>query len=448
MVELNIVVQSIATMLGLGVGVDYSLIVIRRFIDEQNAGLDRRAALTATLRTAGRSVVASGTTVAAALATLLIIDMSVIRSMSVAAIIVVVLVILASTVVLPAVLYLLGHRVQAWPVPWLPRTRERARRRWAKLARMVMARPVAALAITTTALLALAAPALGLQTFNVDASVLPKSSSVRAGYDLVEEQFGQGAIEPILVVIESDQPFSGTADFGRLAAMTASFERLDHVARVVSPVPVLDAVNPADPLAVLDPSVFESLPTDTRAVVAHFVSADRKTVAIDVFSVERAGDSAVRALLSDVREVAADNAAPGWDVAVGGAAADGFAATGRISDATPVVIATMLAVIYVLLVVTFRSLLLPLKAIALNLLSVAATMGALVLIFQHGFLAGLLGIESVGPVQNFVPVLLNGVLFSLSTDYEVFLLSRVRNATTRPATTPRASSTGWWKRRR
>ena len=199
-VELNIVVQSIATMLGLGVGVDYSLIVIRRYIDEckpvsTGYRADRhnanRRAHRGRLRNHGSRRVGHPAHHRHAGHPLDVGRRDHRRRVGHP----------GQHVVLPAVLYLLGHRVQAWPVPWFPRTRERARRRWGKLARVVMARPIAALAISTTALLALAAPALGLQTFNVDASVLPKSSSVRAGYDLVEQQFGQGAIEPILVVI-------------------------------------------------------------------------------------------------------------------------------------------------------------------------------------------------------------------------------------------------------
>jgi RND superfamily putative drug exporter len=429
-VELNVVVQSIATMLGLGVSVDYSLIMIRRFIDELS-GSDRVTALTNTMRTAGRTVAASGTTIAAALATLLIIDMPVIRSIAVAAIIVMVAAIVACLVVLPAVLYLLGARVAAWRVPWLASTRERGRRRWGRLARVIMARPVAALAITSAALLALAAPALGLQTASGDASVLPRSSPVREGYDLVEEQYGKGAIEPILVVIEADQPFSGANDFARVAAMTNDFRQLDHVARVASPISVLEAVMPADPFAALEPANFQRLPANTRTMIDQFVSADRKSIAIDVFSNERAGDSEVTTLLEKIRAGATSNAAPGWQVSVGGLAAVLFSATQHISHAAPIVIATMLAVIYLLLVFTFRSVLLPLKAIVLNLLSVGAAIGAVVVVFQHGFLAGVLGIESVGPIQTFVPILLVAVLFSLSTDYEVFLLSRVRERSER-----------------
>jgi RND superfamily putative drug exporter len=424
-VELNVIVQSNATMLGLGVSMDYSLIMIRRFIDEV-ASSNRGVALTNTMRTAGRTVAASGTTVAVALAALLIVDMPLIRSIAIAGISGVVVAVLVCLVVLPAVLYLLGPRVAAWRLPWLPSTRDRSRRRWDRLARTIMARPVAALAITSAALIALAVPAIALQTDSGDASVLPKSSSVRQGYDLVDEQYGKGAVEPILVVVESDRSFSGTEDFARLEALTTGFSQLNRTARVASPVSVLQAVMPADPFAAIEPANFQRLPKDSRTAINRFVSADRKTIAIDVFSNGRAADSDIKALLSQVRVVAKSNAAPEWQVSVGGLAAVLSSATRQLSDAGPLVIATMLAVIYLLLVLTFRSLLLPCKAIVLNLLSVGAALGAVVLVFQHGFLADVLGIASVGPIQNYVPILLVAVLFSLSTDYEVFLLSRVR----------------------
>ena len=211
--------------------------MIRRFIDEVAAS-DRGGALTNTMRTAGRTVAASGTTVAVAIATLLIVDMPLIRSIAIAG--------MkwcgdsrprmscrAARCVVPT-----RSRVAAWPLPWLPLSRDRSRRRWDRLARTIMAKPVAALAITSTALLALTVPAFGLKTDSGDASVLPESRVVRQGYDLVEEQYGKGAVEPILVVIESDRSFSGSEDFVRLVAMTTGFSQLKHIARVASPVSV------------------------------------------------------------------------------------------------------------------------------------------------------------------------------------------------------------------
>lgn len=161
--DLTVIVQSIATMLGLGVSVDYSLIMIRRYIDE-SAASDRRTALFTTMRTAGRTVGASGTTVAAALATLFIVDLPQIHSIAVAGITGVAAAVVACLLVLPAVLHLLGPRVAGLRLPWLPSTRDRSRQRWDRLARTIMARPVAALTLTSAALLALAVPAFGLQT--------------------------------------------------------------------------------------------------------------------------------------------------------------------------------------------------------------------------------------------------------------------------------------------
>ena len=265
-VELNVVVQSIATMLGLGVSVDYSLIMIRRFIDELTS-LDRgcRADQHHANRRTHRCCFGNHSRRRTG-------DAAHRR--------------LAGD---PFDGGCRDHRrrgggphmscssfprcctcsVLAWRLGacrGCRPTRERARRRWGRFARVIMARPVAALAITSAALLAIAVPALGLQTGSGDASVLPKSSSVREGYDLVEEQYGKGAVEPILVVIEAHQPFSGTDDFTRVAAMTTGFSQLDHVARVASPIPVLEAVMPADPFAALEPANLERLPTDTRTI--------------------------------------------------------------------------------------------------------------------------------------------------------------------------------------
>jgi putative drug exporter of the RND superfamily len=424
-VELTVIVQSIATMLGIGVSVDYSLIMIRRFIDEVQR-CDRSAAITTTMRTAGRTVAASGTTVAAALATLFIVDLPQIRSIAFAGIIGVASAVFACLVVLPAMLYLLGARAAGWQVGFLPSDRDRSRRRWGRFASFIMARPVTALTITCAVLLTIAVPALGLKTSSGDASVLPNSSSVRQGYDLVEAQYGKGAVEPITVAIEAGRSFSGTDDFVHLLAMTSGFGQLNHVARVASPAPILQALMPGDPLSVLEPGNFQRLPAESRLAINRYISADRSTIVIDVFSSARAGDADIETLLDEVRAVAAGNASPDWRVSVGGLTAVLVSATERLSEASPLVIASMLGVIYLLLAVTFGSLLLPCKAIALNLLSVGAAVGAVVLVFQRGVFADALGIQTVGPIQNFVPILLVAVLFSLSTDYEVFLLSRVR----------------------
>jgi putative drug exporter of the RND superfamily len=168
------------------------------------------------------------------------------------------------------------------------------------------------------------------------------------------------------------------------------------------------------------------LSSDARITIGHFVSSDRRTVVLDVIGDRDASSAATLELLSQVR-AAAHQLPRELRANVGGETAEGADANALLGDALPPVVLVMLAVIYLMLLITFRSALLPVKAILMNLLSLGATYGGLVLMFQHGFAAHLLRTESYGYLQNFVPMLLLAILFSLSTDYEVFLLSRIRD---------------------
>ena len=201
---------------------------------------------------------------------------------------------------------------------------------------------------------------------------------------------------------------------------------LPSVDRVDSAVPALKGVSPAAPLAALQPAVRDQLPQDVKALVGHYVSDDARKVVLDVVATGRAADQSTRDLLTATQAAASSAGIPGATVQVGGETAEGVASNTLISDNLPRVIGVMLVVIYLLLLFTFRSVLLPLKAILMNLLSVGATFGILVLVFQKGFGASLLGVEGPADIQNFIPILLLALLFSLSTDYEVFLLGRVR----------------------
>jgi RND superfamily putative drug exporter len=432
--ELSIFVQNAATMIGLGVSVDYSLFMISRYAEELARGRDRAAALAITLRTSGHTVAFSGAVVILAVSSLFLVDLNVIHSIALGVVVVVAFAVVASLVVLPAVLYLLGDRIMSGRLPNLPGLPGggepgrpgAAGRRWQAVTRRIMLRPVAFLAVTVTALLALALPALGLRTFTPDARIVPESSPVRFGFDTVREQFGQGTASPIQVVVRTATPLPVSADAARVAALRDRLARLEHATRVDSAVDALRAAEPDRPFAALAPATFAALPADARRVVDHFVSADRRTVVFEVIPDDYAAGERARELLTAVRAAAHQAAGPGVWTAVGGETAEGVDANAAISDRLLAVVLVMLAVIYVLLLVSFRSVFLPVKAIAMNLLSLGATYGVLVAVFQHGFGAGLLGYEQVGYLQNFVPILLLVILFSLSTDYEVFLLSRVR----------------------
>lgn len=428
-VELSLFVQNTATMLGLGVGVDYSLFVIARFTEELRRGRTVDEAISATLRTSGETVLFSGVTIVAAMSTLFLVPLGVISSIALGAVLVVAASMLSALLLLPVLLRLFGPRL-ARRGRRVVETRSGSHRavtadRWQRLTRQVMARPVVFLTVGVAFLLALALPTRALSTFTPDAQIVPTSSPVRQGYDEMQRSFGAGSTSPVRVLVEADRPFTAD-DSSALTDLVEELGMLRSVDRVDSALPLLAAVSPEAPLTGLDPAVRGTLPADLRTVVGHYVSDDAERIVLDVIPAGRASDEATKDLLVDVREVADGLGLDGVRTFVGGETAEGVESNAVIQDKLPLVIAVMLAVIYLLLLVTFRSVLLPLKAIAMNLVSVAATFGVLVLVFQDGIGAGLLGIEGDSAIQNFVPVLLLTLLFSLSTDYEVFLLNRVR----------------------
>ncbi|MFF3399034.1 MMPL family transporter [Streptomyces sp. NPDC002659] len=435
--ELSVFVQNAATMLGLGVGVDYSLFVIMRFKQELRAeGPEPSAdaverAVARTLRTSGETVVASGVTIVAAMSTLFLVDLNVIWSMALGAVVVVAFSILTSVLLLPVLLHLLGPRIE-WgaigrrtPAAGTPERQSR----WASVSRAVMRRPVAFLLISLVAMGVLAVPSLRLETFTPDARVVPTEAAVREGYDTAKDQFGVGSAAPIQVVVESDAPLweRSAADSARLLRFHDELAGLSGAVRVDSVLTPLRQVDAARPFAALEPRNAAAPPADLRGAARHFVSVDGRTLVVEVVGNDTASSESVRDLLAAVRTASAHlAAADGWRVYTGGETAEGVDANEVISDSMLPVIGTMLAVIYLLLLVTFRSVFLPLEAILMNLVSMAATYGVLVLVFQDGWGSGLLGFDTSGYLTNFVPVLLVTLLFSLSTDYEVFLLSRIR----------------------
>jgi putative drug exporter of the RND superfamily len=376
--QISIFAENACTMIGLGVSVDYSLFLISRYRAERgrraapDPAADTRA-LAVALRTSGHTVLFSGLIVMAAMSALFLINLNVIASIALGIVIVTGFAVLASLAVLPAVLLALGDRIEWGRWGGQPRHSRRmpGERRWAALARAVMRRPVAALLVTAAVLGGLAAPAISLRTFTPDVRILPSSSAVRQGYEAIADAFGPGAPSPMLVVLPA-------ADRSAAAAALRGLPGVAAVQTAGSP---------------------------------YFVSADGRTGVVQVQSEQSAAAPATLTLLSRVRAVAAR-----YGGVVGGETAEGADANAAIAARLPLVAAVMLAVIYLLLLVTFRSVVLPLKAIVVNALSVAATYGILVLLFARGG----------GYLQNFVPALLLAVLFSLSTDYEVFLLGRVR----------------------
>lgn len=442
-VELSVFVQNAATMLGLGVAVDYSLFLIARYREQRLAGEAGTAAMMSALRTAGHTVLGSGLTVVLAMSTLFLIDLPVIRSLALGAVVVVSVAIVVNLVVLPALLLVLGDRVlgdRPWPLRARPVPRRAlvedgatapARRRWSwqSWARWVMRRPVVFLLLGLGVMATLAAPAAQLSTFTPDARIVPPGTTVRTGWDAIREGFGDGAASPINVVVVGDRPLTDLpADQRReiLTDLPADLDDLAGVDSVTTATTVMAAAGVPDPLAGVEPDARDRLPTELADAVGHFLSDDGRTLVVQVVPQDTAASPGTLRLLDQVRVRAAQLDGGGVTAVVGGETAEGVDGNTAIRDGLPLAAGTMLVVIYVLLLLIFRSVFLPLKAIALNVASVAATYGVVVMVFQHGLGAELLGFEPTGQVTNFVPVLLLTLLFSLSTDYEVFLLSRVR----------------------
>jgi RND superfamily putative drug exporter len=431
-VELSLFLGNAATMLGLGVGVDYSLFVISRFQEELRRGRAVDEAVAISLRRSGHTVVFSGITVIGTAATLLLVKLNIIVSLAVGAMTSVAISVLVATLLLPTLLHLLGERIN-WGRPRFLRPRAlvtsdatTGSTRWHRFAMAVMRRPVVFGLLGVIVMGVLSTPALGLRTYFPDMRVLPASSAVRQGYEAIEREFGPGVAAPVRVAVTSPAPI--TDDAGAQRAVGELVDRLStlpHVSRVVSYVGVLQLVSP-DPAAALRSYAQGGLAPDARKSIRYFLSPDARTTVIELQPDTTASTDDAYHVVSDARRVVSTVDSRRVHAYVGGETADGIDSNAAIQQGLPKVIAATLAIVFVLLMVTFRSVFLPLKAIIMNVLSLGATYGIIVAVFQHGHATTLLGLDDTGYLQNFVPVLMLAILFSLSTDYEVFLLNRVR----------------------
>ncbi len=374
----------IGSMVGLGVGIDYSLFVLTRFRENLAEGWGVVDAVGRSLATAGRSVVFAGGTVVVAILGLALARIPFITAGGIGISLVVLVMVLASITLLPALLGLAGHRVNGRRSARRAATGGRWRRWGEHVGRHAKGYAVGA----TVLLLALAAPVAALRLGFPDEGTMPQSRTERRAYDLIESGFGPGANGPLVVVVKlSGDPTVLT----RLSsAITADPGIAD-----VSPMQV-------DPRS--DVGVLIAEPTTSPQSEATRNTIDR--VRTEVFPKVLEGSPA--------------RAHVGGQVAV-------FADLGdRVQERLPVFIAAVVLLSFLLLMVMFRSLLVPLKAAVMNLLSVSAAYGVLVMVFQWGWGASLIGLESTVPILSFIPLFMFAILFGLSMDYEVFLLSRVR----------------------
>ncbi|QJD86584.1 MMPL family transporter [Cohnella herbarum] len=427
--ELSVFVTNSAMMLGLGVGIDYSLFMVSRFKAELAVeGNTKQDALVKTMTTAGHTVFFSALTVIAALSALFTVPLAAIKAIAFGGIVVVFVAGLASLTLLPAVLVILGTRINKGSIPFLrPRANDRTSG-WKRWTNGIMRRPVLFLVVTLAALGAFAYPALDMKLNSPDIQTLPADTSVRQGYSLMENSFGIGAANQISIVLRDEKgDLSSPEAIAKISALQAELSAQDHVTGVSSVMSFFPGMEPAVVSGVLNGGE-SALPEDVKYMVDRYVSNDRHTVVMEIELDQHSSSDVGSDFIKHLRDtlLPAFELPAGTTFNIGGETMLGMDSSKAINDSLLPALGVMLVLIFLILVLSFKSLLLPLKAIVLNLFSVAATYGILVLVFALGYGSQIFDVESNGYIIHFVPVLLLALLFGLSTDYEVFLVSRIK----------------------
>jgi len=422
--HLSILVQNLATMLGLGLGIDYALLMVSRFREALCAGHDGPEAAVIAARQAGRTLLISASTVAIGFLALLTVPIGEIRSIGVAGLLVAGMCVLLTNTLVPPVLALLGRRIDIGRMPFTPKLdadrAERTGRRWRQWGMVIVAHPWLALLVAGTPLLLLAWQVRGLDTSLPRGDWLPQSTeSVHALHSLEQMDRG-GVVESLRIIVElpTDSISQSDAGWDAVDRMTKRLASDPRAERVIS----ITSIAESNRASLLD------LSRETRRT---FLSSDGRAALLEVAP---AGSLSLRAQVNWVRELRKIGApaltgVPGATLLVGGIPALNADYETIIKERFPMVTALVVGGTLVALLCGFRSIFVALKAIALNLLSVAASFGALVLVFQKGYGSGLLGVPGgTGSVFPLVPIVTFAIVFGLSMDYEVFLVARVLEA--------------------
>lgn len=437
----DILVESLAILLGIGVGIDYSLFVLTRFREQLARGSDRVSAVGTAVATTGKAVLFSGLTVAVALCGLLLVNNAVFVNAAIAASTTIAVMVAVALSLLPAVLGLAGDRVNRLRV--LPRRRgsdDAPAQGWVRWAHGVMRRPVSAFVLSVVALGALAVPVFDLELgFDTDTGLDDYPSG--RGAAVLEEDFASGALAPITVVAHSpDGPFDD-ADLAAMASLSEEISAHPDVERTEALPDMLrtavgEASAPALDQAASDPA--------TRDVLGHVVDLDGGTDTTVMTVVSRYAVDAPQTadLVAEIRAASATVPDTDLNVHVGGMSATVADLTDEVEATQPWAIGLIVGLSLVLLLVAFRSVVLPVKAALMNILGVAASLGVLVAVVQHGVGADLIGLADVGFVQFFLPLLAFALLFGLSMDYEVLLVGRMREQWLRDGDNGRAVADG------
>ena len=371
---------TLAVMIALGVGIDYALLIIIRC--ERAAGADLRAATVTAMDTAGRSVLFAGSTVVVALLGMVLLGISFLNGPAIAAALAVLLTMVGSLTLLPALLGAFGRRVKVPAVA----DGEHESPRWARFSALIERRPRAFAVAATVLLLVVALPVTGMRLGSSDAGSNTASSTTRKAYDLLSQGFGSGFNGPFLVVAEVQ------GDGGRT--------QLDRLTTKLRAQPGVAAV---------------TAPTYNRA---------GDTATLTLFPTSKPQDAATKSLLERLRSDVVPRHGP-VRVSIGGATAATVDMGSVLSAKLPLFVLVVVGLALLLLAVVFRSLVIPAKAAVMNLLSIGAALGVVTFVFQNGHLGSLIGVDSTGPIEPFIPVFMFAIVFGLSMDYEVFLVTRM-----------------------
>ena len=391
--DISTVAPTFGAMLGIGVGIDYALFVIARFREQLAAGVDPREAARGAVTTAGRAVAFAGSIVVVALLGLFAIGIPLIANLGLAAALVVLLEMMVAVSLLPAMLVLIGRRIDRFSIPFLRYTAGGEHGRWYRFSRMIERRPIVYLLVATGILIAFTAPAFDLEMGVSDDGNRPTTYSSRRAYDLISNAFGPGVNGALFAVVDNPSQ-----------RLTPS--ELERIRRALSELDGVAAVLPPDP------------------------SPNGETALIGVIPTTAPQEAATRHLVSRLRETAVpqalDGAAADTRIYIAGSTAAFEDVTAKMISRMPYFFLIVIGVSVLLLMMAFRSILVPLKAALMNMLAIGASIGFIVAIFQWGWGLSLIGLDRTGPIESFLPMFMFAILFGLSMDYEVFLLSRIR----------------------
>ncbi len=431
----SIFALNVTTMIGLGLGIDFSLLMANRFREELASGRAPQEAVAVTMATAGRSILYSALTVLLAMFVLtLLFNLLIVRSISLGVMMVAFTGLIAGLTLLPAVLGILGHRIE-----WLrvvPRRKPRDDGQagfWYRLSHAIMARPWAWLAVSLAVLFVLAAPVRELTLYGATADIMPSSVESTRSVKVVSDAFGQSRLTPVQIILTSStrngvwrpeflDAVKRVSDWSEADARNDEVFSLTVLARTAG-IPeaqfrsiTLDSLGAVPPIASVLPQFVNSNGNNDTTVITVFSKYDRFSKEHESFIQDLRGN-----ILPGIRQAGAvSNAYVGGDGAI---FLDFRDATAR---RLPYLVAGVTIVTFFMLMMFFQSVFLPIKAILMNLTSILATYGVLVLIFQYGWGDKYLGFSSLGGLGMFAPAILFAILFGLSTDYEVFMLSRVK----------------------